>query len=152
MSTRAPGIRQGRPTLLVAITDKDAGDEMKRWFDAADAHAPASVQRESIISIHTPFFVGLGTVRDRVQPRVPEQYWGDTLVDRDGGMAKTLGLDSSHEPYIFALERAARCWRSCMARRIRLTRRASGPHSTARRPPRTHPRSQPHTYPARNQK
>jgi hypothetical protein len=94
----------GRPTLLVAITDKDAGDEMKRWFDAADAHAPASVQRESIISIHTPFFVGLGTVRDRVQPRVPEQYWGDTLVDRDGGMAKTLGLDSSHEPYVFALD------------------------------------------------
>jgi hypothetical protein len=94
----------GRPTLLVAITDKNAGDEMKHWFDAADAHAPASVQRESIISIHVPFFVGLGAVRHRVQPRVPQPFWDDTLLDRDGGMARTLGLASSREPYVFALD------------------------------------------------
>lgn len=94
----------GKPTLLVAITDKNAGDEMQHWFDAADTHAPASVQRESIISLHLPFFVGIGTLRHRVRPRVPKQFWDDTLVDRDGDLAQTLGLASSREPYVFALD------------------------------------------------
>ena len=99
---------QGRPTLLVAITDKNAGDEMQRWFDAADSHAPASVQRESIISLHLPFFVGIGTARRHTQPRVPRQYWDDTLLDRDGALASTLGLDTSREPYVFALDEHGR--------------------------------------------
>jgi hypothetical protein len=98
----------GQPTLLVAITDKNAGDEMKHWFDAADAHAPGSIQRESIISIHVPFFVGIGAVRHRVQPRVPQEFWDDTLLDRDGDMARTLGLASSREPYVFALDSRGR--------------------------------------------
>jgi hypothetical protein len=94
----------GRPTLLVAITDKDAGEEMRRWFEAADQHAPDSVQRESIISLHLPFFVGTGAVRRRVQAQVPRPFWDDTLLDRDGTLAGTLGLGSSREPYVIALD------------------------------------------------
>lgn len=94
----------GQRTLLVAITDKDAGDEMRRWFDAADTHAPQNVRRESIISLHLPFFVGVGAARERAQPQVPRQYWDDTLLDRNGDLAGTLGLDSSQEPYVFALD------------------------------------------------
>jgi len=94
----------GQPTLLVAITDKNAGDEMRRWFEAADQHAPGSVQRESIISLHLPFFVGVGTVRRRVQAQVPRPFWDDTLLDRDGTLARTLGLGSSKEPFVIALD------------------------------------------------
>lgn len=99
---------QGKRTLLVAITDKNAGDGMRHWFEAADAHAPESVQRESVISLHLPFFVGMGTVRHRVQAQVPQPYWDDTLVDRNGAMADTLGLDSSRQPYVFALDEHGR--------------------------------------------
>lgn len=77
---------------------------MRRWFEAADQHTSASVQRESIISLRLPFFVSLGMVRDRVQAQVPRPFWDDTLLDRDGAMAETLGLDSSKEPYVFALD------------------------------------------------
>ncbi|HZH16333.1 MAG TPA: hypothetical protein VE057_18425 [Archangium sp.] len=99
---------QGRPTLLVAITDKDAGEEMRRWFEAADQHVPARIQRESVISLHLPFFVGLGTVRRRVQEQVPRPFWDDTLLDRDGSLAETLGLGSSEVPYVFALDAQGR--------------------------------------------
>ncbi|MCY1076878.1 hypothetical protein [Archangium lansingense] len=99
---------EGNPTLLVAITDKNAGDEMRRWFDAADQHASASVQRESIISLRLPFFVSMGTVRSRVKNQVPRPYWDDTLVDRNGALAETLGLDSSKVPYVFALDASGR--------------------------------------------
>jgi hypothetical protein len=99
---------QGKRTLLVAITDKNAGDGMRHWFEAADTHAPESVQRESIISIHVPFFVGMATVRDRVQAQVPRPFWDDTLLDRNGAMADTLGLASSKQPYVFALDEHGR--------------------------------------------
>jgi hypothetical protein len=94
----------GRRTLLVAITDKNAGGEMRRWFEAADQHAPANVQRESIISLRLPFFVSLGTARRHVRPQVPRHFWDDTLLDRDGTLAGTLGLAPSREPYVFILD------------------------------------------------
>jgi hypothetical protein len=99
---------QGRPTLLVAITDKDAGEEMRRWFEAADQHVPGHIQRESVISLRLPFFVGLGTVRSRVQEQVPRPFWDDTLLDRDGSLAQTLGLGSSELPSVFALDSQGR--------------------------------------------
>jgi hypothetical protein len=99
---------EGKPTLLVAITDKNAGEEMRRWFEAADQHAPGSVQRESIISLNLPFFVGTGTVRRRVQEQVPRPFWDDTLLDRNGTLADTLGLGSSEEPFVFALDARGR--------------------------------------------
>jgi hypothetical protein len=99
---------EGKATLLVAITDKNAGDEMRRWFEAAEAHAPDGVQRESIISLHLPFFVGIGTVRHRVKQQVPQPHWDDTLLDRNGAMARVLGLDSSKKPYVFALDEHGR--------------------------------------------
>ncbi|QRN94018.1 hypothetical protein JRI60_33350 [Archangium violaceum] len=98
----------GKATLLVAITHKNAGDGMRRWFEAADAHIPGGVQRESLISLHVPFFVGIGTVRHRVKQQVPQQFWDDTLLDRDGDMARVLGLGSSKEPYVFALDEHGR--------------------------------------------
>jgi hypothetical protein len=93
----------GHPTLLVVITDKNAGDRMREWFDAADQHAP-SVQTKSIISLHLPFFAGINTVRGRVKPKVPRENWDDTLLDRDGTMAGVLELESSKQPYVFALD------------------------------------------------
>jgi hypothetical protein len=99
---------RGQRTLLVAITDKNAGDGMRRWFEAADTHAPDSVQRESVISLRLPFFVGLGTVRDRVRSQVPRPFWDDTLLDRDGALAATLGLASSRQPYVFVLDEHGR--------------------------------------------
>lgn len=99
---------EGQHTLLVAITDRRAGEEMRRWFEAADQHAPAHVQRESIISLRVPFFVGLGTVRRRAQAQVPRPFWDDTLIDRDGALAGTLGLGASGEPYVFAVDARGR--------------------------------------------
>ncbi|PTL78138.1 hypothetical protein DAT35_41745 [Vitiosangium sp. GDMCC 1.1324] len=98
----------GKRTLLVAITDKNSGDEMRAWFDAADTHAPASAQRESIISLHLPFFVSAATARNHAKPQVPQQYWDDTLLDRNGDMAETLDFSSGKDPYAIALDEHGR--------------------------------------------
>jgi hypothetical protein len=98
----------GRPTLLVVITDKDGGDEMRRWFDTASTRVPESVHRASILSLKLPFFVSAGTVRGKAREKVPRAFWRDTWLDKNGAMARALGLASSRTPYAFALDARGR--------------------------------------------
>ncbi|NMO21969.1 hypothetical protein HPC49_35105 [Pyxidicoccus fallax] len=98
----------GRTTLLVVITDKDGGDEMKRWFDTATARVPDSVHRASILSFKLPFFVSAGTVRGKAREKVPRAFWRDTWLDKNGDMAKALGLPSSRTPFAFVLDAKGR--------------------------------------------
>ncbi|MFP2902698.1 hypothetical protein [Corallococcus sp. 4LFB] len=99
---------KGSPTLLVVITDKDAGDKMRGWFDAADQHLEDSVHRQSLITLKLPFFVSEGAARGKAKDQVPQDFWKDTWLDKNGGMAKALGLASSETPYVLALDAQGR--------------------------------------------
>ncbi|WP_223644018.1 hypothetical protein [Corallococcus sp. EGB] len=99
---------KGHPTLVVVITDKDAGDRMRDWFNAADEHMPDSVHRQSLISLKLPFFVSEGTARGKAKNQVPRDYWKDTWLDKNGGMARALGLAPSDTPYVLALDAQGR--------------------------------------------
>ncbi|MBZ4394861.1 hypothetical protein VZQ01_30980 [Myxococcus faecalis] len=100
---------RGRRTLLVVLTDKDGGEAMRRWFDEAAAlGVPDSVHRASLLSFKLPFFVGLGTVREKARKKVPEAVWSDTWLDKNGDMGKRLSLPSSRMPYAFALDEQGR--------------------------------------------
>jgi hypothetical protein len=95
---------QGQRTLLVVMTDQHGGDEMRRWFDTAGSQLPKGVHRASIISLGLPFYVSTGMVRSRAKEQVPEQFWHDTWADKNAKMAKELGLATSREPYVLALD------------------------------------------------
>jgi hypothetical protein len=94
----------GTPTLLVIITDKDAGDAMRAWFDAAETQVPKAVHRASIITLKLPFFVSTGAARGKARGQVPPEFWSTTWMDKNGDMAKALGLASSRTPYVIALD------------------------------------------------
>lgn len=95
---------EGRPTMLVVITDQHGGDEMRRWFDTANTRVPEEVHRASIISLGLPFYVSTGMVRSRAKEQVPQQFWHDTWADKDAKMAKALGLATSRQPYVLAVD------------------------------------------------
>lgn len=95
---------KGTPTLMVVITDKDAGDHMRGWFNEADRHIADSVHRQSLITLKLPFFVSEGTARGKAKKEVPQDYWQDTWLDKNGGMAKALGISPSDTPYVLALD------------------------------------------------
>lgn len=98
----------GRRTLVVAITDKDAGEEAKRWFKTASLQLPNDIRLASIVSIELPFFATEGMARDVARDQTPKQYWPDTWLDRDGKMRKGLGLPVDRVPWVFALDDAGR--------------------------------------------
>lgn len=89
-------------TLLVAITDRHAGDAMRAWFDAAGTRAPAA-NRVSIVSIDKPFFVSDGYARSRARDQVPRRWWHSSLFDSDRSMAKKLELREDAVPYAFVV-------------------------------------------------
>jgi hypothetical protein len=99
---------QGRRVLLVVITDQHGGDEMRRWFDTAGTKLPEEVHRASIISLSLPFYVSTGLARGRAKEQVPPQFWSGTWLDKDGKMAKALGLATSRQPYVLALDEQGR--------------------------------------------
>ena len=91
------------PTLLVAITDRDAGDAMQAWFDEADRRAPKA-QRLSVISVGVPFFVSDDYARAKAREKVPEKWRSRSLFDSEKGMAKALGLGSDEKPWAFVVD------------------------------------------------
>ncbi len=91
------------PTLLVAITDRDGGDAMRAWFDAANTRAPGA-NRVSIISIGKPFFVSDDYARSKARREVPRRAWRTSLMDTDHSMANALGLEQGSVPYAFAID------------------------------------------------
>jgi hypothetical protein len=99
---------QGQRVLLVVITEQHGGDEMRRWFDTAATRIPEEVHRASIISLSLPFYVSTGLARGRAKEQVPRQFWRDTWLDKDAKMAKVLGLATSRQPYVLALDEQGR--------------------------------------------
>lgn len=98
---------RGHRTLVVVITDKDGGDEMQRWFDAATARLGKDYASTSLLSLHLPFFVSTGAAQGRARERVPREFWKATWLDK-GDMAKKLGLPQSSEPFVFVLDARGR--------------------------------------------
>lgn len=89
-------------TLVVAITDRDAGDEMRAWYEKADEMAKES-NRISIISINVPFYVSDEYARSKARAQVPPRWESQTLMDTDEKMAKMLGMKESKTPYVFVV-------------------------------------------------
>ncbi|RKH38864.1 hypothetical protein [Corallococcus llansteffanensis] len=100
---------KGRPALVVIITDKNAGEAMRQWYAVADQQqVPESVHRQSLITLKLPFFISEGAARGKAKGQVPQGYWEDTWLDKDGDMRKALGLAPSSTPYVLALDAEGR--------------------------------------------
>ncbi len=100
---------EGQRTLVVAMTDRNAGEAMQRWFDAADARlGKGSYAATALISLRLPFFVSGGAARGKARQRVPREFWEETWLDRDGRMARVLGLPSSRDPFVLVVDARGR--------------------------------------------
>lgn len=100
---------QGHRTLVVAMTERDGGDAMQKWFDTADERlGKGHYHSQSLISLRLPFFVSAGAARSRAKERVPQEFWDDTWLDKDGRMAKLLSLPQGRESTAFVLDAQGR--------------------------------------------
>ena len=99
---------RGKKTLVVAISDRNASEDMRAWYAAADHKMPSTVQRLSIISLKLPFFFGKDKAQARAREQIPEAYWSDNLLDTRGEMAQRLGISGGTTVWVFALDEKGR--------------------------------------------
>lgn len=99
---------RGRPTLILAMTDSDASEAMRRWGAVADRRVGANVRRVQIISVGLAFIVPTVTIRSIARGQSPEGVWRSTWMERDGDLAESLGLPESEVPYAIALDAEGR--------------------------------------------
>jgi hypothetical protein len=97
----------GRRAFVVAITSREAVNATRAWYMAAEAQIPANVARQSLVSLHLPFFISTPYAQGKAREQVPRQHWQVTLLDR-GNMAKQLGLENDKVPYVFVLDETGR--------------------------------------------
>ncbi|MBI2395873.1 MAG: hypothetical protein HYV09_40290 [Deltaproteobacteria bacterium] len=98
---------RGAPTLVLAITDRGAGDAMRAWFEGAQKRAP-TVRLKGLISIDVPSFVSDDFVRARARETIPKTRWHDNLLDTHLGIAQVLSLPESDVPWAFVLDAQGR--------------------------------------------
>jgi hypothetical protein len=97
----------GKRAFVVVITDRDAINAARSWYMAADVRMPASVARESLVSLRLPFFISTSLAQTKAREQVPRQHWSGTLLDR-GDMARHLGTQAAPAPYVFVLDETGR--------------------------------------------
>lgn len=102
--TRFHSLIDGRPTLVVAITDRKAQDAMRQWFEAA-TETLGEYNLVSIVSVDLGGWFSSKTVRGWAQKRVPEHWQSRTLFDSNQRMGKLLALEGDAEdPWVFVLD------------------------------------------------
>jgi hypothetical protein len=97
----------GHRAFVVAITSREAVNGARNWYMAGEAQIPANVARQSLVSLHLPFFISTPYAQGKAREQVPRQHWQATLLDR-GNMAKQLGLENDKVPYVFVLDETGR--------------------------------------------
>lgn len=101
-STRLGSLLEDR-TIVVAITDRHGDDAMRAWFERADEVAPGA-GAVSIVSLDLPFYVSDGTARSKARQQVPREEWSHSLLDKDGKLAKQLGLPEGRTPLVLVVD------------------------------------------------
>lgn len=94
---------QGRWTVAVAISDKDAGEAMRAWWGVLESRLPRAVQRVSLVSIDIFGLVPTSTIVGRARDETPRARWGSVWLARDGSLAEQLGLPESETPWVFVI-------------------------------------------------
>lgn len=91
------------PTLIVAITDRGASDEMRAWFKEADKIDLPDDRRISIVSLNLSFLVTDDYARSKAREEIPQRFWYRSLMDKNGKMAEELGLSKGDVPWAWVV-------------------------------------------------
>ncbi len=101
----SPGDFTGQWTLAVVITDKDAGDSMRAWWQTAEQRLPegGSLRRTSMVALDIMGIVPTSTILGRARRETPRERWGAVWLSRDGSLAEALGLPESETPWAIVI-------------------------------------------------
>lgn len=98
----------GQWTIAFAMTDKDCGDAVGRWFQLVRPQVPAATRMLTFVAIDLFPLVPTSTVLSQAREATPRNAWSTVWFSRDGSFAEQLGLPESETPWVFVIDPTGR--------------------------------------------
>ena len=98
----------GQWTIAFAMTDKDCGDAVTRWFQMVRPQVPATTRMLTFVAIDLFPLVPTATVLSQAREATPRSAWSTVWFSRDGSFAEQLGLPESETPWVFVIDPTGR--------------------------------------------
>lgn len=96
---------RGRRTFVTVITDQAASDQMAHWLNNAESRYQRGGPIVAIVSLQLSFIAWDGIVRSQARAHTPRWRWGYVWLDRDGAMARQLGLPiNNRQPWAYVVD------------------------------------------------
>ncbi len=94
----------GRWTVICAMTDKDIGPALERWWRPIELVMPPGSRMLTFTALDIFALVPSSTVRSSARERTPRSHWNTVWLSRDGSLASQLGLGDSELPWVFVVD------------------------------------------------
>lgn len=99
---------QGRWSVVLAMTDKDAAGAVTAWHQALDGRVPGHARVLYFTALDIFPLVSTSTIVSRARARTPQNRWDVTWLSRDGAFAEQMGLPESETPWAYVVDPAGR--------------------------------------------
>lgn len=132
----------GRWTVVLAMSDKDAGAALRAWWLRVAPFAPAGTRVVTFAALDLFGLIPTATIVSEARGATPRARWSEVWLSRNGSLAESLGLPASETPFVFVVDAAGRVLESLhampddggVARVLSALRRASQIRETSRSP------------------
>jgi hypothetical protein len=104
----------GRKRFVVAITSTDASELSRGWLDQAEARlGRAQGNVHTLVALDLSFIAFDGIVRSQARAHTPQHRWPFVWLERDGSLARALGLPNGRRlpwAYVIDAQGVVRMW------------------------------------------
>lgn len=96
----------GRKRFVVVITSTDASEFSRAWLDQAEARlGRARGNVHTLVALDLSFIAFDGIVRSQARAHTPQWRWPFVWLERDGSLARALGLPNGNRlPWAYVLD------------------------------------------------
>jgi len=98
----------GSYTVVCAMADSDADEEIAAWWHPIAASVPPGTRIVTLIALDLFGLIPTSTVLSEARSRTPRPQWAWVWLSRDGSLAESLALEDSETPWVFVIDPAGR--------------------------------------------
>jgi hypothetical protein len=98
----------GSYTVVCAMADSDADEEIAAWWHPIAANVPPGTRIVTLIALDLFGLIPTSTVISEARSRTPRAQWAWVWLSRDGSLAESLALEDSETPWVFVVDPAGR--------------------------------------------
>lgn len=95
-------------SVVLAMTDKDVGDDLTLWWRRLDGAIPRGTRLYTFAALNLFPLIPTATIVSQAREATPRSRWNSVWLSRDGSFARSLGLAEVETPWVFVVDPTGR--------------------------------------------